>query len=90
MSSFLTGLMEGVTPSVRKKAGGAEERRKMSNSKYKGGTYGGEAAGGTDPDPELHKGGKVRKTRSYKLKRGERVLSPKQAKRYERKRGSKR
>jgi len=87
-SSFLTGLAEGATPGVGKAAGKA--KRKLSNKGDSGGGGSGGSGGGTDIDPEMHKGGKVKRSRSYKLQKGERVLSKKATKRYERKRGSKR
>ena len=87
-SSFLTGLAEGATPGVGKAAG--KMKRKLSNRKDDSGGGPGGGGGGTDIDPEMHKGGKVRKSRSYKLQKGERVLSKKAARRYESKRGRKR
>ena len=86
MSSFVTGLLEGATPGVGKAAGKVRKRLSSKGGESSGG-YGTPATGGEDPG--LRKGGKVRKTRSYKLHKGERVLTKKAAKRYE-KRGSKR
>ena len=40
-------------------------------------------------DDSYHKGGRVKRTGPARLKRGERVLTKKQARKYDRKRGSK-
>ena len=52
-----------------------------------GGESSGETEGGGLGTPAKHKGGMVKKSRTYRLLKGERVLTKKQAKSYKKKRG---
>lgn len=94
MGGFLTGLNEGMggsdssSGSTWKKVAQAIKSRKRgfgggggTGASGTGGDSGGQSSAGDDDLPVMHKGGTVRKTGAYRLKRGERVLTKKQQKR---------
>jgi len=95
-SSFATGLAEGVTSGLTgmpsgssSKSSGKDWKRKQKMSNSKAPAESGTRSSGADEMGSYKRGGKVRKTGRAKVHKGERVLTAKQAKRYE-KRGRKR
>jgi hypothetical protein len=88
-SGFVSGLSGG--------GGGDAIKKLKSKFKQKKGPGGadsgtnaassGETEGGGLGVPAMKKGGPIKKTRTYLLHKGERVLNKSQAKRYSRKRG---
>lgn len=78
MASFLTGLIQGgaTTAAERKKNKQPGLLSKVFKKKDKG--YATDDAG--QKVPNFHRGGKVKKTGLARLKKGERVLTAKQAK----------
>ena len=85
------GFMSGF------EGGGSKAISKLKDKSKKKGPGGSDAATNAAPTDEMgggglgvpakHKGGMVKKSRTYRLLKGERVLTKKQAKSYKKKRG---
>ena len=86
---FMSGLSGGGGSDAIKKL-----KAKINNKKGPGGSDAATNAAPTDEMgggglgvPAMKKGGPIKKTRTYLLHKGERVLNKRQAKRYNKKRG---
>jgi hypothetical protein len=76
---LLTDLAGGGIGDQVKKA--IKKKKKTDADKKSSAQSDGSAAAASGDDPLMHKGGKVRETRSYRLRKGEHVLTAKQYKR---------
>ena len=80
----------GLIGLATKAYGALKSRKKSSGSGSSSSSEGAVPSGASNDqgDPAMHKGGKVKKTRSYRLKKGERVLTKGQQKKLIKKKGS--
>ena len=93
MGSLLGGAFSGAAGVIQKKKGDDEDRKarqKMSNTGRNSATLGGSNDEAGQTAGSFKRGGKVRRTGKARVHKGERVLTAKQARRYEGKRGAKR
>jgi hypothetical protein len=85
MGAFLTGLTSSVASGIQKKKDKDKAAPKLQTFEK---PTSDSSTGETHADPgEFKRGGKVRKTGMAKVHKGEKVLTKRQAKRMERKRG---
>lgn len=86
-----TGAMSGKKDKSGKDDNPINHIKKLFSKKSGGGSGGGESSGETEGGglgvPAMKKGGPIKKTRTYLLHKGERVLNKRQAKRYSKKKG---
>jgi hypothetical protein len=86
LGGFLTGFGQGkkneTVKKIKAKLGG-----KGKDDGGGGGSAADEMGAETGGMPSKKKGGPIKKTRTYLLHKGERVLNKRQAKRYSKKRG---
>lgn len=88
-SSFIGGALSGFADKYKKrKRGGGDQKETNSGGGGASDSGGGGEMSGA-PAGSFKRGGKVRRTGKARVHKGERVLTAKQAKRYE-KRGAKR